>query len=78
MSSIGEYFKSLRLDLGLTLEELAAKTSFSVSFLSEVESGIYIPSKLKLKHFSQIMDVDEIELTLLRKMSIMERNAGLD
>ena len=39
MKQLGEYLKRIRLDLGLSMHEVARRTSLNPSFISKLESG---------------------------------------
>lgn len=40
MKQLGEYLKRIRSDLGLSMHEVARRTSLAPSFISKLESGI--------------------------------------
>jgi transcriptional regulator with XRE-family HTH domain len=42
--AVGEHIRRLRLGLGFSLRELAARTDFTASFISQVENGRVSPS----------------------------------
>ena len=51
----GTRLKALRLEAGLTQEQLAEKTNLSVDFLSLVERGINAPSFDNLEKIAQAL-----------------------
>ena len=54
---LGQKLKSARLDRGYSLEELARRTGFSKSFLSQIENAKNSPSIASLKKITQALEV---------------------
>jgi len=50
---IGQKIRSLRLDQGMTLKELAAKAGITPSMLSQIESGQANPSLMTIRLLSK-------------------------
>lgn len=44
MKQLGDYLKRIRLDLGLSMHEVARRTSLTPSFISKLESGAVFQS----------------------------------
>lgn len=59
---LGKKLKNARHARGLSLEELARKTGFSKSFLSQIENAKNSPSIASLKRITQALDVSIGEL----------------
>ncbi|MDW7709895.1 MAG: cupin domain-containing protein [Deferrisomatales bacterium] len=59
---LGQKLKSARLARGYSLEELARRTGFSKSFLSQIENGKNSPSIASLKTITQVLGVSIGEL----------------
>ncbi|MGQ9477020.1 MAG: helix-turn-helix domain-containing protein [Candidatus Bipolaricaulia bacterium] len=57
MKEIGERIRAARQQKGLTLEELAARTGLSVSFISQVERGISSPSIVSLYSICKALEI---------------------
>jgi transcriptional regulator with XRE-family HTH domain len=54
----GRKLKQLRIQKGLTQQELAERLGYKTnSYISDVESGHFIPSKDKLKKIARALDV---------------------
>lgn len=64
---IGEKIKNLRKSSKITLEELAAKTEFSVGFLSNVENDKTSPSIQQLHKICEAMGLTLNDLLVLPK-----------
>jgi transcriptional regulator with XRE-family HTH domain len=62
MDDLGERLKSLRVEAGLSLRELARRAGVSPSFVSQIENGKSQPSVATLYSFSQLLDVSIDEL----------------
>jgi transcriptional regulator with XRE-family HTH domain len=66
--NFGRKLRQLRIQKGLTQQELAEKLGYKTnSYISDVESGHFIPSRDKLKRIAKALDVPfkEIEDMLL-------------
>ncbi len=59
---LGEKLKAVRKERGYSLEELAKRTSFSKSFLSQIENGKNSPSIASLKKITSALDISIGEL----------------
>jgi transcriptional regulator with XRE-family HTH domain len=56
--NFGQKLRRLRLEKGLTQQELAEKLGYKTnSYISDVRSGHFIPSKEKLKKIVRALDV---------------------
>ena len=55
---IGERMKARRKDLGLTLQELAARSGLSAAFISQAERSLTTPSVWSLLNLAKGLDVD--------------------
>ena len=55
---IGERMKARRKDLGLTLQELAARSGLSAAFISQAERSLTTPSVWSLLNLARGLDVD--------------------
>lgn len=62
MNNLGSRLKSIRLQSGLTLRELARQANVSPSFISQIENGKSQPSVATLYTFSQLLDVSVDDL----------------
>lgn len=56
--SIGGLLKARRNELGLTLQELAAKAELSAAFISQAERGKATPSIVSLINLARALDTD--------------------
>lgn len=56
--SIGSLLKARRLELGLTLQELAARSELSAAFLSQAERGKATPSIVSLINMAKALETD--------------------
>jgi transcriptional regulator with XRE-family HTH domain len=56
--SIGSLLKARRLDLGLTLQDLAERSELSAAFLSQAERGKATPSIVSLINIARALDTD--------------------
>lgn len=54
---LGTKLKSIRKDRGYSLEDLARRTGFSKSFLSQIENGKNSPSIASLKKITQALEI---------------------
>lgn len=57
MKSLGPKVRSLRKRQGLTLRDVAKKTGYTESFLSQVERGLTVPSISSLKKISSALGI---------------------
>ncbi|WP_180954618.1 helix-turn-helix domain-containing protein [Bacillus sp. V5-8f] len=57
MYNIGERIKQIRLDKGLTKEQLAATLELTNGYVSQLESGEAIPSVFFLYNLADILEV---------------------
>jgi transcriptional regulator with XRE-family HTH domain len=56
--NFGRKLRQLRIQKGLTQQELAERLGYKTnSYISDVESGHFIPSKEKLKKIARALDV---------------------
>jgi len=56
--NFGQKLKQLRIREGLTQQELAVRLGYKTnSYISDVESGHFIPSRDKLKEIARALDV---------------------
>lgn len=62
MNNLGQRLKTARLDVGLTLRELARQADVSPSLVSLIENGKSQPSVATLYAFARILDVSVDEL----------------
>ena len=54
----GQKLRQLRIEKGLTQQQLAEKLGYKTnSYISDVESGHFIPSKEKLRKIARALDV---------------------
>lgn len=60
-SGFGERLRRLRLDRGLTQQQLA-EPDYTAAYVSTIESGRRHPSPATLRHFAEKLSVDEDEL----------------
>lgn len=56
--SIGSLLKARRLELGLTLQELATRSELSAAFLSQAERGKATPSIVSLINIARALETD--------------------
>ncbi len=56
--SIGSILKARRLELGLTLQELAARAELSAAFISQAERGKATPSIVSLINMAKALETD--------------------
>ncbi|WP_046174486.1 helix-turn-helix domain-containing protein [Domibacillus indicus] len=74
--SIGERIRSFRLEKGMTLTELAARSETAKSYISSVERNIQLnPSVQFLTKVSRVLDIN---LNQLLDESARETGSGLD
>ena len=59
---LGKHLRAVRKERSYSLEELARRTGFSKSFLSQIENGKNSPSIASLKKITQALDVSIGEL----------------
>jgi transcriptional regulator with XRE-family HTH domain len=62
MQSLGRNIARFRKETGLTQEELAEKTNYSVNFISLVERGINAPTVARLKDIADVIGVEVWQL----------------
>lgn len=62
----GLKLKQIRQEKGLSLSELADKSSLSVSYLNEIENGKKYPKPEKISQLAKALDVDFDELVSLK------------
>ena len=55
--AVGEHVRRLRVALGMSLRELAARTDFTPSFISQVENGRVSPSIGSMEKIAMALDV---------------------
>ena len=55
--AVGEHVRRLRLQLGMSLRELASRTGFTPSFISQVENGHVSPSIGSMEKIAMTLDV---------------------
>jgi transcriptional regulator with XRE-family HTH domain len=70
--SMGERIKELRLEVGISLRQLASKTGKSPAFISDVELGRRYPSDDALSDIAKVLNVAEDELKSLDTRSSLE------
>lgn len=71
--NFGQNLKKIREEKGLTQQQLAVKLGHSTnSYISEVEKGVYVPSKEKLKKIAEALSVPFKELEDLLLESKLE------
>jgi transcriptional regulator with XRE-family HTH domain len=58
IAPLGERLRLRRKALKLTLQEVSDKAGFSVSFISQIERGITVPSLVSLVTVCRVLDVD--------------------
>jgi len=56
--TIGEYIKEKRLQMGMTQEELAAKTDISIRTIQRIENGEVDPRSYTLQMIAKVLDID--------------------
>ncbi len=56
--SVGSLLKARRLELGLTLQELATRSELSAAFLSQAERGKATPSIVSLINIAKALETD--------------------
>ena len=64
MDQINERLKEMRLNAGMSQEELASKLNVSRQSVSKWETGDSLPDILKLKQLSKLYAVSYTHLTL--------------
>lgn len=65
MMDIGKKIRQLRLRLGLTQEELAARTELSKGFISQMERNLTSPSIATLMDILEALGTDVASFLLL-------------
>lgn len=68
----GLKIKQLRLDKGLSLSDLSAKSGLSVSYINEIEKGKKYPKSDKIVALARAMDVDYDSLVSLKLSKRLE------
>lgn len=58
----GQQLKTLRLEKGLTQEDLADATGLSLSFIRSVEQGIHAPSFESIEILARVLSISEKDL----------------
>ncbi|MBI2462915.1 MAG: helix-turn-helix transcriptional regulator [Candidatus Spechtbacteria bacterium] len=78
MQLLGQYLKSLRLDFGLSMHEIARRTSLTPSYISKIESGAVFQSITvqTLQEFAKAYNLP-VQLILERAGFIEESADGL-
>lgn len=56
MNRFGEYLKKKRLDKGITTRNMASDLGVSVSYISELESGVKMPPNSKDEKYNNLVD----------------------
>ncbi|MDK2986561.1 MAG: hypothetical protein PWQ96_2205 [Clostridia bacterium] len=59
---LGEQIKKIRKQRGLTLQQLADMTDFSIGFLSNIERDITSPTVSSLQKICEVLNVNMVEL----------------
>lgn len=59
--SIGEMIRILRIEQGLTREELAERAQISRSHMNKIEAGIKLPG---INTFKRIMEILNVDITI--------------
>ena len=59
---VGENFKHLRIERGLTQEEIAERAGFSQQYISGLEAGRRNPTVLTIYELAQALGVSHIAL----------------
>jgi transcriptional regulator with XRE-family HTH domain len=75
--SIGLKIRKRRLDFGLSLRDLAAKTDLTASFISQIERGVTNPSLNSLRKIAESLDVPLLFFLTddSKKSPVVRRNA---
>lgn len=59
---VGSNFKRLRVERGLTQEQVAEKSGFSQQYLSGLEAGLRNPTVVTVFELAQALGVSHLEL----------------
>jgi transcriptional regulator with XRE-family HTH domain len=80
LADLGRRIRAARLSRRLTLEEVVARTDFTVSWLSKIENGLLAPSLEGLVRLSEVLEcgVDHFVagLALTPRFAIDRKNGG--
>lgn len=68
----GRRLRELRIERGMTQEDLAKVTGFSTAFISQMERGINAPSFESLESLARALDVPVKDLFDFKDMSASE------
>lgn len=78
-NDIGEYIKSLKKSLGLTLMQLEKKSNVSNSYISQLENGHFKPSPDVLNRLSKALQTDFFDLMVRAGyMSVQSKEDSLN
>jgi transcriptional regulator with XRE-family HTH domain len=70
----GQRLRALRIERGMTQEDLAKVTGFSTAFISQMERGINAPSFESLEMLAKALDKDVMELFDFRGAKSSEKS----
>ena len=62
LQQFGEHLKNLRIDRGLSQQELGEKVALSSTIISRIEEGTYDISLVDLYHLSLILDKKQTDM----------------
>ncbi|MFG2821845.1 helix-turn-helix domain-containing protein [Kitasatospora sp. NPDC048365] len=71
---LGERLRGLRLDCGLTQEDLGAATSISVRTISDVERGVSCPRISTIRLLAQAFGLSEEQREELNRLARIQRD----
>ncbi len=74
MSRFGDYLKEKRLEKGITTRNMASDLGVSVSYISELESGVKMPPNSKEEKYNNLVDKIASFLELNEEESSRLRN----
>ena len=75
--SLGQKIKEIRLERGLTQNQLADETSITLRTIQRIENNEVKPSFHSLKELSRVLEIDFSELNHKSKEKIYEFNFNL-
>lgn len=73
---LGERIKARRTELGMTLQELARRSSLSAPFISQAERDLTIPSLVSLLALAKALDVDLVYFMRLPEVAKIVHRAS--
>lgn len=77
-SELGQYLRSLRIQKGLTLHQVAKEADIDSPMLSKIERGGRLPTQDQLKRLSVFFQVSESELKVMHTAEKIIKEYGVN